>query len=61
MRIAGDIVIYPWIRDRQPTAKVLLTLVTYEVASAYMSRNGNIERLRTFQLVYRNCQLLHQD
>ena len=61
MRIAGNIVIYPWIWGRQPTAEVLLLLVTYKVVSAYMSRNGNIEGLRTFELVYFNCQLLHQD
>ena len=61
MHIAGDIVIYPWIWGRQPTAKVLLTLVTYQVASAYMLRSGYIERLRTFQLVYPDYQFLHQD
>ena len=61
MRIAGIIVIDPWIWGRQPTAEVLLLLVTYKVVSAYMSRNGNIEGLRTFELVYFNCQLLHQD
>ena len=32
-----------------------------QVASAYILRNGYIERLRTFQLVYPNYQFLHQD
>ena len=59
--IAGNIVIYPWIWGRQPAAKVLLTLVTYEVVSVYMLVNGNIERLQTFQLVCPNHQFLHQD
>jgi hypothetical protein len=59
MRFSGNIVIYPWILGRQPTAKVLLALVTYEVVSAHMSRNGNINRLRTFQLVHVNCQFLY--
>jgi hypothetical protein len=61
MRFAGDIVIYPWIWERQPTAEFLLALVTYEVVSAYMPRNGKIKKLRTFELVYFNCQFLHQD
>jgi hypothetical protein len=51
MRFAGDIVIYTWIWGRQPAAKVLLAQVTYEVISAYMSTDGNIEQLRTFELV----------
>jgi hypothetical protein len=61
VRIAGNIVIYPWIRGRQPTAKILLIPVTYEVVSAHMLVDANIERLRTFQLVYPNYQFLHQD
>jgi hypothetical protein len=32
VRFAGKIVIYPWIWGGQPTAKVLLALVTYKVA-----------------------------
>jgi hypothetical protein len=60
-RIAGNIVIYPGIWGRQPTAKVLLALVTYEVVSAHMLIDANIEWLRTFQLVYPNYQFLHQD
>jgi hypothetical protein len=61
MRFAGKIVIYPWIWGRQPTAKVLLSLVTYNVVSAYMPRNRNFKRLRTFDLVYFNCQILQLD
>jgi hypothetical protein len=55
MRFTGDIVVYPWIWGRQPMAKVLLALVTYEVVLACVPRNSNIKRLRTFQLVYFNC------
>ena len=43
MRFESKIVIYPWIRGRQPTAKVLLVLVTYEVISAHMPRNDDIK------------------
>ena len=61
MRFTGDIMVYPWIWGRQPMTKVHLALVPYEVVSAYMPRNGNIKRLRTFELVYFNCKFLHQD
>ena len=61
MKFTGNIVIYPWIWGRQPMAEVLLALVTYEIVSASLPRNSNIKRLRTFQLVYFNCQFLHQD
>jgi hypothetical protein len=61
MQFASHIVIYPRIWGRQPTAMVLLASVTYEVISAYMPRNGNIKRPQTFDLVYFNCQFLHQD
>ena len=59
MRFTGDIMVYPWIWGRQPMAKVHLALVTYEVVSEYTSRKGNIEKLRTFELVYFNSQFLH--
>jgi hypothetical protein len=61
MRFAGYVVIYPWIRGRQPTAKVLLAPTTYQVISAHMPRNDNIKRSRTFELVHFGCQFLHQD
>jgi hypothetical protein len=61
MRFAGDIVIYPWIWGRQPTAKLLLAPVTYEVVSAYMPRSDYINGLRTFQLIHFDSQFLHQD
>ena len=56
MHCPGDIVVYPWIRNGQPTTNVLFQQVTYEVISAYISRNGNINTLRTFELVYLSCQ-----
>ena len=43
MRFESKIMIYPWIRGRQPTAKVLLVLITYEVISAHMPRNDDIK------------------
>jgi hypothetical protein len=61
MRFTGDIMVYPWIWGRQPMTKVHLALVPYDVVSAYMPRNSNIKRLRTFELVYFNCKFLHQD
>jgi hypothetical protein len=42
MRMAGKIVIYPWIWGRQPTANVVLQLVTCEVISVHMPRKGDI-------------------
>jgi hypothetical protein len=61
MSFASDIVIYPRIWGRQPTAKLLLAPVTYEVVSAYMLINGCTRGLRTFQLVQFESQFLHQD
>ena len=43
MRIPGDIVIYRYIWGRQPKAEFLMPLVTYEVVSAHVSRNGDIK------------------
>ena len=60
MRFTGDIVVCPWIWGRQPMTKVLLALVTYEVVSAYVPRNGNMNSVRTFQLVYFDSQFLHK-
>ena len=60
MRFACNIVVYPWIWGRQPTANVLLQLVTYEAVSTYIPENVNIMRLRTFQLVNLIRQFLHQ-
>jgi hypothetical protein len=60
MRFTGGIVVCPWIWGRQPMTKVLLALVTYEVMSAYVPRKGNMNSLRTFQLVYFNSQFLHK-
>src|SRR6266852_231303 len=42
MRCASNILIYPRICGRQPTAKVLLRFVTYEVVSGSAPRNGDI-------------------
>jgi hypothetical protein len=62
MRIASHIVIYPWIRGRQPTTKLLLQLVAYEVVFlAYTLGCGNIKRLRTFDLIQLKYQVLHED
>jgi hypothetical protein len=61
MGFAGKILVYPWIWGRQPTAKVLLALVTYEVVSAYKPPNSNIDRLRTFEFVDLVYQFLHQN
>jgi hypothetical protein len=61
MRFARQIVIYPSIWGRQPTAEVLLALVTYEVISGCTPGNGNIKDLRTFELVHFDSQFLHQD
>jgi len=58
---AGNILIYPRIWGRQPTAKLLLQFVTYELDSASAPRNCNIGGLRTFNLVHFNCYLLHDD
>jgi hypothetical protein len=60
MRFAGDILVYPWIWDRKPTAKYLLKLVTYKVVLTYMPRSCNVE-VRTLDLVYLKCHFLHQD
>ena len=60
MRFACKVVIYIWIWGRQPTAKLLLELVTYKVVTVYMPQNGNIKTLRTFQLVCFDCHFLHQ-
>ena len=61
MRFPGDVVVYPWIWGGQPTANLFLQLVTYDLVSAYILGNVNTKRLRTFELVYFNCQFLHQD
>ena len=61
MCFAREILVYPWILGRQPIAKVLLALVPYDVVSAYKPRNGNIDGLRTFQLVHFIYQFLHDD
>ena len=41
VRFAGNILIYPRICGRQPTAKVLLRFVTYKAGSASAHRIGN--------------------
>jgi hypothetical protein len=61
MRFASNILVYPRICGRQPTAKVLVRFVTYEVVSASAHRIGNIGGSRTFHLVNFNCYLLHED
>jgi len=61
MRFASNILIYPRICSRQPTAKLFLRFVTYEAVSASTPRIGNIGGLRTFRLVHFNCYLLHED
>ena len=61
MRFPGDVVVYPRIWGGQPTASLFLQLVTYGLVSAHIPRNVNIIRLRTFELVYFNSQLLYQD
>jgi hypothetical protein len=60
MNLASNIVVDPWIRGRQPTANVLLQPVAYMVVSAYIPKNGDIKRLRTFKLVDFIRQFLHQ-
>ena len=40
MYFEGDILVYPRIRGRQPTVKVVLELVTYEVVSVYTPRTA---------------------
>jgi hypothetical protein len=60
MYFAGDIVIYRWIWGRQPTAKVLSALVTYEAASAYticpeMMILRGYERSNLFTLAVSSC------
>jgi hypothetical protein len=61
VRSASHIMIDPRIRGRQPAAKVLLALVTYEIVSVHVSTNGNFKGLRTFEPVHFDCQFLHQD
>jgi hypothetical protein len=61
MRFASNILIYPRICGRQPTAKVLLRFVTYKAGSTSAPRIGNIGGLLTFHLVHFNCYLLHED
>ena len=43
MRFASNILIYPRICGRQPTAKLLLRFVTYEAILAFAPRDGNFE------------------
>jgi hypothetical protein len=45
MRSPGDIVVYPWIRSRQPAANVLLQPVTYDVVSAYISQKWQYQHV----------------
>ena len=60
MRFAGNILVYPRICGRQPTAKILLRFVTYEAVSVSAPRI-DIGGLRTFHLVHINCYLLYED
>jgi hypothetical protein len=58
MRFARQIVIYPSIWGRQPTAEVLLALVTYEVISAIcpeMAISRSYERSDLFTLTASSC------
>ena len=47
MGLASNIVVYPWIRGRQPTANVLLQLVTYKVVSVYTQEHEEVTNVRT--------------
>ena len=40
MHFEGDILVYPRIRGRQPTAKVVLELATYGIVSVYTPKTA---------------------
>jgi len=52
MRFASNILIYPRIWSRQPTAKLLLQPIAYKVLSASIPPDRDIGGLRTFDLVH---------
>jgi hypothetical protein len=58
MHFASQIVIYPWIWGRQPSAKAFLALVTYKFVSAYipeMTVSRSYERSISFTLRANSC------
>jgi hypothetical protein len=62
MCFASNILNYPGIWGRQPTAKLLLQLIIYKkFQSLYHESNIAGLLVRTFDLVHFNCQFLHKD
>lgn len=61
MGFAGDVMIQPGIRRRQPMPKLLLQPVAYILPSADTSQNGDVNVLRTFHLVDLHRYILYED
>ena len=57
-RVAGNVVIFPWIRWREPTLNILPQLVTCQTISVFSVRNEKNEL--TFRSVYITRDLLHE-
>jgi hypothetical protein len=51
MQFTCNVVIFPWIRGREPFSKVFLQLITCQVISVLPVRDANVENSLTFRLV----------
>jgi hypothetical protein len=52
VRFPGNVMIFPWIRRTEPTANILLQLVTCQTITVISGGNGNVTEQLTFQLVH---------
>jgi hypothetical protein len=53
MRFPGNMVIFPWIRRREPIADILRQLVTCHTITVISARNGNVKANSRFTCSYR--------
>ncbi len=52
VRFPGNMVILPWIWRREPTANILLQLVTCHIINVISGGNGSVTGRLTFQFVH---------
>ena len=51
VQFACNVVVFPWIRGREPISKVSLQLITCQVLSVLPVRDANVENILTFRFV----------
>lgn len=51
MQFICNVVVFPWIRGRQPISKVSLQFITCQMILALPIRDANLENILTFRFV----------